>query len=51
MARSDDGKNRDDDPVFEGEDDEEEYELNQEQIIETILLLGNEIWKNFGGEP
>ena len=34
----------------EGEDDDEEYELGQEQVIQTILLLGNEIWRNFGQE-
>jgi hypothetical protein len=32
-----------------GEDDED-YELGQEQVIQTILLLGNEIWRNFGQE-
>ena len=32
----------------EEEEDDEEYELNSEQIIQTIILLGNEIWKNFG---
>ena len=30
-----------------GEEDEEE-EFDQEQIIQTILAIGNEIWKNFG---
>lgn len=34
----------------DGEDDDEEYELGQEQVIQTILLLGNEIWRNFGQE-
>jgi len=32
------------------EDEEEEYELDQEQIIQAILTLGNEIWHNFGQE-
>ena len=31
-----------------GDDDGEEYDLTQEQIIQTILMLGNDIWKNFG---
>ena len=37
---------------MEGSDDEgeEDFELDQEQIIQTILILGNEIWKNFGQE-
>ena len=29
---------------------EEEYELDQEQVIQTILAIGNEIWHNFGQE-
>ena len=33
----------------DGEEDED-YELGQEQVIQTILLLGNEIWRNFGQE-
>lgn len=51
MAHSDDESPNKQLDQFDGEDDDEEFELNQEQIIETILLLGNEIWKNFGGEP
>ena len=34
----------------EGEEEDEDYELDQEQIIQTILALGNEIWRNFGQE-
>jgi hypothetical protein len=33
----------------EGED-EEDFELDENQIVQTILQLGNEIWKNFGQE-
>jgi hypothetical protein len=49
MSHSDDGARaaRGLDDMVEGEEDGE-YELNQEQIIQTILVLGNEIWKNFG---
>ena len=48
MAHSDDGaKGRAfDNMAAAGEDDE--YELDQDEIIQTILMLGNEIWKNFG---
>lgn len=27
---------------------DQDYELDQEEIIKTILALGNEIWHNFG---
>lgn len=54
MSRSDEGKAeyRGAGGVMEGSDDdgEEDFELDQEQIIQTILILGNEIWKNFGQE-
>lgn len=30
--------------------EEEEYELDQQQVINAILELGNEIWHNFGQE-
>jgi hypothetical protein len=30
------------------EEDEEDFELDENQIVQTILQLGNEIWKNFG---
>ena len=33
----------------DGENDEA-YELVQNEVIKTILLLGNEIWRNFGQE-
>lgn len=36
--------------MMDGSGDDEDYELDQEQIIQTILILGNEIWKNFGQE-
>ena len=32
------------------QDDQEDYELTENQIVQTILQLGNEIWKNFGQE-
>lgn len=32
------------------DDDDEDYELGQEQVIQTILALGNEIWRNFDQE-
>ena len=47
MPHSDDGGKR---RPLDEMDDEEDYELDQEQIIQTILILGNEIWKNFGQE-
>ena len=54
MSRSDEGKPeyRGAGGVMEGSEDEgeEDFELDQEQIIQTILILGNEIWKNFGQE-
>lgn len=54
MSRSDEGKAeyRGAGDVMEGSEDEgeEDFELDQEQIIQTILILGNEIWKNFGQE-
>lgn len=54
MSRSDEGKAeyRGAGGVMEGSEDEgeEDFELDQEQIIQTILILGNEIWKNFGQE-
>ena len=33
----------------DGELDMDEME-QQEQIVQTILILGNEIWRNFGQE-
>jgi len=50
MPHSDDGaKQRREFDMDDGQEmDEEDYELDQEQIIQTILVLGNEIWKNFG---
>ena len=54
MSRSDEGKPeyRGAAGAMEGSEDEgeEDFELDQEQIIQTILILGNEIWKNFGQE-
>ena len=47
MSHSDNGKQPND--LLDPEEDDE-YELDQEQIINTILILGNEIWKNFGQE-
>jgi hypothetical protein len=49
MPHSDDG-GKGSRPFDEEMEDmgEEDYELDQEQIIQTILILGNEIWKNFG---
>lgn len=32
------------------DDEGEDYELDENQIVQTILQLGNEIWKNFGQE-
>lgn len=49
MSRSDQGKAEYAD-MMDGSGDDEDYELDQEQIIQTILILGNEIWKNFGQE-
>ena len=49
MSRSDQGKSEYAD-MMDWSGDDEDYELDQEQIIQTILILGNEIWKNFGQE-
>ena len=40
------------DPALNNEEvgEDEEYELDQEQVIRTILAIGNEIWHNFGQE-
>ena len=32
----------------EGEENASEYEMDQEEVIKTILGIGNEIWRNFG---
>jgi len=51
MPHSDDGakKRRDFDDDMDNQDmQDDDYELDQEQIIQTILILGNEIWNNFG---
>ena len=31
-------------------ENESEYEMDQEEVIKTILGIGNEIWRNFGQE-
>ena len=32
------------------EENGSEYEMGQEEVIMTILGIGNEIWRNFGQE-